>query len=413
MQFSTEYFILLVVLTLGLRLYLAYRQIKAISLGLTTVPMEFSSAITLQEHTKAGYYNIDKLKLSIVEHIIASVILIGFTLGGGLNFLTSLSDKLGLKGLTSGVFILFSYIIINSIISLIISYISTFKVEHKYGFNKMTRGLFFLDTLKSLILFILVGIPLFYLILWLINYFNQSWWLYVWLVIITFNLLILIIYPSIIAPLFNKFTLLEDINLKGQINDLLKRCGFNCSGIFVMDGSKRSSHGNAYFTGIGKAKRIVFFDTLLTKLTTLEIVAVLAHELGHFKKKHIIKQMILSFVIMLLMVYLAKELMSSRELFIALGVNNLSIANGLILAFSILSLLSFIFAPIFSYLSRKNEFEADSFASEVSSKDALITGLIKLYKDNASTLTPDYIYVLFYYSHPPASIRIAHLSEKV
>lgn len=409
MQFASMVFITLVCLTLGLRLYLSLRQIRSIKVGLSSVPLDFSDVITFEQHIKAGKYNIAKLKLSMLEYITTSIVLLYFTLGGGLNYLTNFTSILGLNALSSGVVILLSYIILNGVITTILNYFSVFKIEQSYGFNKMTSRLFWLDTIKSLILLLIIGIPLFYLILWLINYFNSNWWVYVWLVMVGFNLLALIIYPTFIAPLFNKFTLLNNPELKLVIDKLLTRCGFKANGVFVMDGSKRSSHGNAYFTGMGKSKRIVFFDTLLTNLMPIEIEAVLAHELGHFKKKHILKQMIMSFMLMLVMVYIASVLMNNQLLFSALGVSNISTANGLILAFSLLSLITFIFAPLFSYLSRKNEFEADSYAAKVSSKDALISGLIKLYKDNAATLTPDYLYVLFYYSHPPASIRIAQL----
>jgi STE24 endopeptidase len=258
---------------------------------------------------------------------------------------------------------------------------------------------------------LIIGVPLLYLVMWLMNNLGNQWWLWVWGVLVVFNLLILIIYPTFIAPLFNKFTPLEDLELKAKIEQLLTTCGFKSQGVFVMDGSKRSSHGNAYFTGLGASKRIVFFDTLLKQLTQEEIIAVLAHELGHFKHKHILKQMIISFGITLLGLYVFSLLINQVWFYAGLHVSQISNASGLLLLFILTGLISLPLAPLSSFMSRKNEFEADDFAKTHANKQDLINGLVKLYRDNASTLTPDELYVKFYYSHPPASVRIRNLEQ--
>jgi STE24 endopeptidase len=243
------------------------------------------------------------------------------------------------------------------------------------------------------------------------NSLGASWWLWVWLVLVGFNLLILIIYPTFIAPLFNKFTPLEDLELKAKIETLLSNCGFKSQGVFVMDGSKRSSHGNAYFTGLGASKRIVFFDTLLKQLSHAEIIAVLAHELGHFKRKHILKQMLISFGMLLISLFIYGLLINQEWFYRGLNVSHINHASGLLLLFIVTGAISLPLAPLMSFMSRKNEFEADDFAKANANAKDLISGLVKMYRDNASTLTPDELYVKFYYSHPPANVRIANLEK--
>jgi len=411
MQLLSQLFILLVVAVLSLKLYVSYRQVQAIKHNINQVPQRFSQTITLSDHQKAGNYNLAKLKLGTIDEVIASILVLLFTLGGGIQLINNVGLSWIQSPLTQGVMVIAIYSVIGAIINLPLSIYATFGIEQRFGFNKTSIGLFILDLTKGLGLAIIIGIPLLYLILWLMNIMGEYWWIWVWTVLIIFNLLILFIYPTFIAPLFNKFSLLTDEKLNVRITQLLAKCGFKSRGVFVMDGSKRSSHGNAYFTGIGKAKRIVFFDTLMQQLSHEEIEAILAHELGHFKKKHILKQMLLSFLLNLIVLYILSLLIKQPNFYHALGVSNINNYNGLILFILLIGLVAFPFKPLFSYFSRKNEFEADAFAKEYANKEFLISGLVKLYRDNAATLTPDPLYVKFYYSHPPASIRIKQLEE--
>lgn len=405
-------FPVMVIAVLALKLYLNKRQAQSIHTHFEEVPNRFRESISLDEHQKSGIYTLAKLKLANISAIIGSIVLLLFTSGGLIQYLDSfIGIHIVNSPITQGVVLIIVLSAINILCDLPINLYSTFGIEERFGFNRMTVKLFILDGIKSIILSAIIGIPLLYFILWLMNIMGSFWWCWVWCALSVFSLLIMMIYPTFIAPLFNKFIPLEDETLKTRIYALLDKCGFISSGIFVMDGSKRSSHGNAYFTGIGKSKRIVFFDTLIKQLTHDEIEAILAHELGHFKKKHIVKQMGLSFIINLIVLYVLSILINKTEFYNALGVTNITNYNALILFVFALSIIAFPFSPISSFLSRKNEFEADSFAKQYSSKGALISGLVKLYKENASTLTPDSVYAKFYYSHPPASIRIEHLEK--
>ena len=284
-----------------------------------------------------------------------------------------------------------------------------FVIEARHGFNRMTLGLFFSDLIKQTLLGLAIGAPVIAAVLWLMGAMGQNWWLYVWLFWSAFNLLIMFVYPTWIAPLFNKFSPLEDGEMKSRIEALLTRCGFRSSGLFVMDGSKRSSHGNAYFTGFGNNKRIVFFDTLLSRLAPPEIEAVLAHELGHFRKKHVVKHMVLMFAGSLAFLWLLGQLIDTPWFYAGLGVSAQSTVLALILFFLVMPVFTFPFSPLMSYLSRRHEFEADAYAAEHAEAADLIRALVKLYQDNASTLTPDPLHSLFHDSHPPAAQRIAHL----
>jgi STE24 endopeptidase len=411
MQLLSQAFIGLIIAVTGLKLYLSYRQINAIKNKINQVPENFNHSITLAEHQKSGQYNLAKLNLGIMENIFSSLVLLAFTIGGGIELINQMVSGFALNSLTQGVAVIVAYTLINALLSLPFSFYSIFEVEQKFGFNNTTVGLFIADLFKSLLLSAVFGIPLVYLILWLMETMGNYWWLWVWVVLVGFNLLVLIIYPSFIAPLFNKFTLLEDAELKQRIESLLTKCGFQSRGIFIMDGSKRSSHSNAYFTGIGTAKRIVFFDTLIKQLNPDELEAILAHELGHFKHKHIVKQMLISFALTLVTLFGLSLLLDQPIFYQALGVSQISHYNGLILFMLLIGVFMFLFAPLASYFSRKNEFEADDFAKQHSNKDSLISGLVKLYRSNAGTLTPDPLYVAFYYSHPPASTRIANLER--
>ena len=390
-------------------LWLNLRQDKAVSKSFNAVPAEFSEKITLEQHQKAAQYTQAKLLVNHFEIIFSTLVLLIWTLGGGLNWLDTIWQTQGFDTINTGVLFIISLMVIGSAIDLPFSVYRTFVLEQKFGFNKMTMGTFIGDLFKGLLLMLIIGLPLVYAILWLMNEMGEFWWAYVWLVLTGFSLLMFWLYPSYIAPIFNKFKPLDNLELKVKIDSLLIRTGFKSDGVFVMDGSKRSSHGNAYFTGIGKNKRIVFFDTLLEGMEDKEVEAILAHELGHFHHKHIRKHMISSFTISLLGLALLGYLINQPWFFNGLGVQTMSNHTALILFTLTLPVFSFFIAPISNALSRKHEFEADSFAAKHTNADDLISSLVKLYRDNASTLTPDRLYSAFHDSHPSATIRINHL----
>lgn len=403
-------FSLLVVADCLLKFYLNHRQQVAIQDSFANVPAAFVGQISLIEHQKAAKYTTTKLKFATLELVYAASLTLIFTLGGGIDYLAERCIQLT-SPLTSQVALIVSYTAIGAFLSLPLSLYHTFSIEQKFGFNKTTLRLYLTDSVKLIGVALLIGIPVLYLVFWLMQAWGSNWWLWVWLVLVVFNLLMLIIYPSFIAPLFNKFSPLTDSELKSKINRLLIESGFKTHGIYVMDGSKRSNHGNAYFTGLGTSKRIVFFDTLLKQLSHAEIIAILAHELGHFKHKHILKQMLLSCSLTLISLFIFSRLLNQSWFYTGLNVSHISHASGLLLLFIVFSLLNLPLSPLFSYLSRKNEFEADNFAKQHASSQDLISSLVKLYRDNASTLTPDQLYVKFYYSHPPATSRIANLEN--
>jgi STE24 endopeptidase len=390
-------------------LWLNIRQDKAVAKSFSAVPAEFSEKITLEQHQKAGEYTQAKLLVNHFEIIFSTAVLLVWTLGGGLSWLDSLWQTLTDDSLYIGVGFILSLMIIGSIIDLPFSIYRTFVLEQKFGFNKMTAGTFLGDMLKGLLLMLIIGLPLIYAILYLMGTMGEFWWAYVWLVLTGFSLLMFWLYPSYIAPIFNKFKPLDNLELKAKIDNLLTRTGFKSDGVFVMDGSKRSSHGNAYFTGIGKNKRIVFFDTLLEGMEDQEVEAILAHELGHFHHKHIRKHMITSFTISLFGLALLGYLINQPWFFHGLGVETMSNHTALILFTLVMPVFSFFIAPISNALSRKHEFEADAFAAKHTNADDLVSSLVKLYRDNAATLTPDKLYSAFHDSHPQASIRINHL----
>ncbi|MDC0390245.1 M48 family metallopeptidase [Candidatus Thioglobus sp.] len=390
-------------------LWLNLRQDKAVSKSFNAVPAEFSEKITLEQHQKAAQYTQAKLLVNHFEIIFSTLVLLIWTLGGGLNWLDTIWQTQGFDTINTGVLFIISLMVIGSVIDLPFSVYRTFVLEQKFGFNKMTMGTFIGDLFKGLLLMLIIGLPLIYAILWLMNEMGGLWWAYVWLVLTGFSLLMFWLYPSYIAPIFNKFKPLDNLELKVKIDSLLIRTGFKSDGVFVMDGSKRSAHGNAYFTGIGKNKRIVFFDTLLEGMEDKEVEAILAHELGHFHHKHIRKHMISSFTISLLGLALLGYLINQPWFFNGLGVQTMSNHTALILFTLTLPVFSFFIAPISNALSRKHEFEADSFAAKHTNADDLISSLVKLYRDNASTLTPDRLYSAFHDSHPSATIRINHL----
>ncbi len=411
MNTYTWIFIIPFVITLAMQLWLSFRQSSNVKKYRGAVPEEFADKVTLEEHQKAADYTVAKGRFGRLELVLSSVILLLWTLGGGLNLLDQWLRSFGWGDLATGVALILSFTLISSLIDIPASLYRNFVLEEKFGFNKLTLKTFFVDLLKNMILSLVIGVPLILLVLWLMEFAGDLWWLYAWLAITLFSLLMMWAYPKFIAPIFNKFKPLEEGEVLSRITGLLERTGFNSQGVFVMDGSRRSSHGNAYFTGFGKNKRIVFFDTLLKHLSPSEVEAVLAHELGHFKRKHVMKGMILSMLMTLAGFAVLAYLMKQESFFHALGVEEPSTYMALLLFMLVAPVYTFFIGPIMSWWSRQHEFEADEFAAKESSAKELISALVGLYRKNAGTLTPDPLYSAFYDSHPPASIRIAHLKK--
>ncbi|CAE6816311.1 Protease HtpX [Paraburkholderia aspalathi] len=411
--YFTVLFVVAVVAMVGTKLWLASRQIRFVAGHREQVPSQFAGTIALTAHQRAADYTVERTRLTMIEIVVGAAVLIGLTLLGGVQALDlAISDWLG-RGYAGQIALVAAVIAITSVIDLPFEYYRQFVVEQRFGFNRMSKGIFFLDRLKGVLLGAAFGLPLLFVVLWLMNQAGSLWWLWTWIVWVAFQLLVLVLYPSFIAPLFNKFEPLKDEALKSRIEALMKRCGFAAKGLFVMDGSRRSAHGNAYFTGFGAAKRIVFFDTLLARLSGNEIEAVLAHELGHFKRRHVIKRMVVMFALSLVMLALLGWLTQCVWFYEGLGVRPSLIGgnSGLALVLFFLALPVFLFfvTPLGSLSSRKHEFEADAFAATQTDAQDLVNALVKLYEDNASTLTPDPLYTAFYYSHPPASQRIDRL----
>jgi STE24 endopeptidase len=414
MQTFTTLFLAALTLTFLARIWLATRHIHHVLAHRHRVPDDFSSRITLESHQKAADYTCAKTRLGYISITLDTLLLLALTLGGGLNALADFWSNWFSNPLIHGMALIVSAVLLMSVAGIPVSYYRTFVIENKFGFNKMSPRMFFLDLIKRTILGGLLGVPLLLGILWLMQKMGPSWWFYAWLAWMGFNLVVLAIFPTWIAPLFNKFTPLEDAPLKARIEQLMRRCGFKSSGLFVMDGSRRSNHGNAYFTGFGKTKRIVFFDTLLSRLDTPEIEAVLAHELGHFKRRHVIKRIVWTFAMSLIFLWGLGYLMQQDWFYEGLGVSLShmpSSAMALLLFFLVMPTFTFLFQPVASLYSRKHEFEADEYAAGNASATDLIRALIKLYQDNAATLTPDPLHSAFYDSHPPAAMRIARLQN--
>ena len=406
-------FIIALVLSLTIQLWLSKRHKNAISSHRATVPEDFVEQITLEQHQKAADYTIAKLNINKIELFYGSLLLVAWTLGGGLDFVDKIVRSFAYSEILTGLIVIFGIMLISAFIDLPFTLYRTFKIEQAFGFNRMTAAQFIKDMFTQTALTLVLAIPLIACILWLMQGASPLWWVYVWAVLTGFGLFISWVFPTFIAPLFNKFSPLENEELRERITSLMSRCGFASNGIFVMDGSKRSSHGNAYFTGLGKNKRIVFYDTLLESLDANEVEAVLAHELGHFKNHHIRKGFILNSVIMLLGLALLAWLIKQDAFYQALGVSHASTYMALILFSMVMPLLSIYLQPVMSSLSRKHEFEADDFAAEQSKPEILIKALVKLYRENANTVTPDLLYSAFHDSHPPAPVRIANLSAKI
>lgn len=411
----TVTFVILLLLMVSVQFWLALRQIRHVLANAGRVPDEFAERISLQSHQRAAAYTVARQRLTILRAAVSAALLLALTLLGGLQWIADRLQPVVGSGLTFEIGTVVVVALILTAIEWPFDWYSQFRVEQAFGFNRMTPRMFFSDAAKSLLLGAMLGLPLVALILWLMQSAGSLWWLYAWLAWLTFNLLILILYPTLIAPLFNKFEPLSDPSLAQRIQSLLDRTGFTSRGVFVMDGSRRSAHGNAYFTGLGRAKRIVFFDTLVQRLLPQEIEAVLAHELGHFKLRHVTKRLMFSFAASLAFLALLGWLIEQPWFYLGLGVQPLSadgsLSHGLALVLFVLVLpvFTFVLAPLGSQLSRRHEFEADAFAAHHSRADDLVAALVKLYEDNASTLTPDPLHSAFYDSHPPASIRIARL----
>jgi STE24 endopeptidase len=408
-QTFTLIFVAALLLSTGLRLWLDLRHLRHVTAHRDVVPADFFGRIELADHRKAADYTAAKVRLGFFEILVDTLMLLLFTLGGVLALIDGgLRGWLG-TGHLQGLALFGVVAVLGFIVGLPASLYRSFVIEERFGFNKLTWPTWLADLAKGALLTIAIGGPLLYAVLWLMDAMGRQWWLYVWLLWLATNLLILFLYPTVIAPLFNKFTPLEDASLKQRIEALLTRCGFASSGLFVMDGSKRSAHGNAYFTGFGRAKRIVFFDTLLEKLAPQEIEAVLAHELGHFRHKHVVKRIALMGVMSLAFLWLLGQLIDQPWFYQGLGVGAGSTAMGLMLFTMVLPVFLFPLAPLTSALSRKHEYEADAYAAKQTAAADLIAALVKLYRDNAATLTPDPLHSLFHDSHPPASQRIARL----
>lgn len=405
----TIIFIATLALTTLAKLWLARRHLAHVAAHRATVPDAFSMQIALDNHQKAADYTCAKTRFAMLGIVFDAALLLAFTLGGGIQLAAELSQGWFDSALVQGVATLAGVLLVSSLLEAPFNLYRTFVIEARFGFNHMTLKLYLLDMLKGMLVGTALGLPLLFGVLWLMDGMGEYWWLYVWGAWMAFNLLILFIYPSFIAPLFNKFTPLQDEAMKTRIEFLLKKCDFTSSGLFVMDGSKRSAHGNAYFTGFGKTKRIVFFDTLLERLSISEVEAVLAHELGHFKHRHVVKRIVLTFAMSLGFLWLLGMLMQNDWFYQGLGVSTPSTALALLLFFMVMPVFSFFISPLMSAWSRKHEFEADAYAAQQTASSDMVNALVKLYQDNAATLTPDPLYSKFYDSHPPAAVRIAHL----
>ena len=398
---------------MALKFWLNSRQIRHVGHHRAKVPSAFAHTITLGAHQKAADYTITKARFGMFELALGSACLLGWTLLGGLSALNrTLLDWLG-AGMGQEIALIAAFALITSLIDLPMALYQTFVVEEKFGFNKMTLKLWLIDLFKSSLVAVVLGLPIAALMLWLMGATGAWWWLWAWGFWMAFNLLLLLIYPTFIAPFFNKFAPLEDETLRTRVTALMLRCGFAAKGLFVMDGSKRSAHANAYFTGFGAAKRVVFYDTLLNQLSPGEVDAVLAHELGHFKHKHIIKRIAVIFSVSLigfaLLGWLATQAWFYTGLGVQPGLHTPNDALALLLFMLVIPVFSSFITPLLARFSRQHEFEADAYAVAQTSGQDLASALLKLYEDNASTLTPDPLYVMFYYSHPPASERLARI----
>jgi len=414
----TTAFVVALLASLGVRFWLAARQVAHVRTHRDATPAAFADRVDTTSHRKAADYTVAKQQFGMLETAVDAVVLIAITLGGGLAWLFTATEALPVPAILRDLALLIGVALIGGVVGLPFSWWRTFRIEERFGFNRTTMAVWLGDLAKGIAVGAVLGLPLASLVLWLMRSAGAWWWLYAWLAWMAFQLLVLVLYPTVIAPLFNRFSPLPAGDARERIENLLARCGFRASGLFVMDGSRRSGHGNAYFTGFGRAKRVVFFDTLLTRLVPEEIEAVLAHELGHFRRRHVIKRIAWSALLSLALLALLAWLAAAPWFYAGLGIPELDVAAamarpGVALALFMLALPVFTFAlaPLSAAYSRRHEFEADQFAAEHASARALIAALTKLYEDNAATLTPDPLHSAFYDSHPPAAIRVARLQS--
>ncbi|MDD1631016.1 MAG: M48 family metallopeptidase [Methylococcaceae bacterium] len=412
MNTFTIIFLIALIISSSIQFWLAKRQADYVAAHRFAVPDAFKSKVPLEAHQKAADYTLAKIKLGNIDGALGIIVLLLLTLGGGINTAFEYWNSIVSSPLIAGVAATATIFLIMTLVEIPTSVYQTFVIEEKFGFNKSSVNQFIKDQLLHLGLGAAIGLPLLALILWVMDNVGSLWWLWAWGIIMGFSLLMSWLFPTVIAPLFNKFTPMEESSLKDRIQGLLVRCGFNSQGIFIMDGSKRSGHGNAYFTGLGNNKRIVFFDNLVNSLDDEELEAVLAHELGHFKCKHVIKMLIATSIMSLISLAILGWLINEQWFYTGLGVEQPSNAAALLLFILISSSFTFFMQPVSAYFQRKFEFEADDFAANNAKASKMISGLVKLYEENANTLTPDPLYSAFHYSHPPAAIRIAHLESK-
>lgn len=410
----TLLFVVALTLSVLLRLWLAGRQIRHVVRHRAAVPAVFADRIRLASHQRAADYTVARTRLAMLEMVFDAAVLVALTLLGGLQSLAWLSQQVPVAPFAQQLVLVALVVLLMTVLSLPFTWYRQFRLEARFGFNRMTGKLFVTDLLKGLVLGLVLGLPLLAVVLWLMASAGSLWWIWAWAVWALFNLAVLWLYPTVIAPWFNRFTPLQDTTLSQRIHALAQRCGFSLNGLFVMDGSKRSAHGNAYFTGFGKSKRIVFFDTLLAKLNPDEIEAVLAHELGHFHHRHVVRRIALSFAASFVFLALLGWLSGKTWFYTGLGVTpNLLLPNdamALVLFFLVMPVFTFLITPLASWYSRRDEFQADRYAAHQTRAEHLVSALVKLYDDNAATLTPDPTHSAFYDSHPPAAIRIGRLN---
>jgi STE24 endopeptidase len=413
MHWFTVVFLLALGVATAARYWLARRQIAHITAHRAAVPSEFVGRIALEAHQKAADYTVAKTRLGMLETFVEVALLLALTVGGLLQLASDLvSMAFDTRSYTYSVALIVCVVVFSGLIDMPFSLYRVFGIETRFGFNRMTLRLFVTDLAKQLALGAVIGVPLLYLVLWLMDRMGQTWWLYVWLTLLAYSLIAQIVYPTVLARWFNKFSPLEDETLKSRIEALVAKCGFRTKGLFVMDGSKRSSHGNAYFTGFGATKRIILFDTLVSRLQPPEVEAVLAHELGHFSLHHVWKRLLVAFAVSLAMLWILSQLAQQAWFYSALGVHTQSMAAALLLFSLIAPAFMFFLHPLSSVYSRKHEYEADAFAARHADASDMIHALVKLYQDNAATLTPDPLHSAFYDSHPPAMLRIARLQAQ-
>lgn len=411
MSFASSLVALIIAVT-GIRLFLSIRQIRHVQALRSEVPARFAERITPEAHARAASYTVAKARLNLVTLVLEAALALFFTVGGGLQIVSQQIDSLVDAPLLRGLLLFAGVSLIGTCAELPLALYRTFGVEARFGFNRITPTLFVQDRLRDTALAVLVGGPLIAGVLWMMGALGAMWWVWTWLAWMVFNIVVLAIYPNWIAPLFNKFTPLGDEHLRTRIETLMRQCGFSASGLFVMDGSRRSAHGNAYFTGFGQSKRVVFFDTLLERLAGEEIEAVLAHELGHFARRHVLKRIALMFASSLLVLAALGAVGNDPALRLALGIPASTAALLLYFSFSVPYLL-FPLQPLMSAWSRQHEFEADAYAAQYANPSFLVSALVKLYEDNASTLTPDPWHSAIYDSHPPALVRIGRLDRLI